>query len=136
MNGAAASIHIDGKKIAGKAFAFSPRGVFIGDRPEGNFIACGRKKDDFFAGRIDHFRIYRKVHDDFDALGPVPSALTQIQEAPKGDKKKGARRGGVWEFQKRLEYHTSADWEDRTTEEINDKAPPKMKKWLKDIRGY
>jgi len=135
MDGGTASIYIDGKKVAGKDFAFSPRMVFIGDRPEGNFIGCGRKKDDFFTGRLDHFRIYRKVHDKFDALGPAPFALTQTQQRPPEDKK-NARGKGVWEFQQRLKYHTSADWEDRTAEEIKDKVPPKMKKWLKDVRGY
>jgi len=80
MDGSAASIHIDGKRVARRAFAFSPRMVFIGDRAEGNFIACGRNRDEFFGGRMDHFRIYRKVHADFDAVGPPPLALTQIQE--------------------------------------------------------
>ena len=82
MDGATASLHVDGKPVARKAFAFRPRSVFIGDRAVGNFIACGRNRDEFFAGKIDHFRIYRKVHDDFSAAerGPVPSALTQMQD--------------------------------------------------------
>jgi len=42
----------------------------------------------------------------------------------------------VWEFQSKLKYHTSADWEDRTKEEIEGTAPPKMKKWLERVRGY
>ena len=54
--------------------------VFIGDRPEGNFIACARNKTEFFHGQLDHFRIYRKVHNDFDAVGAPPPALTQMQE--------------------------------------------------------
>ncbi len=77
MNGKTAAIFIDGKPAAKKAFAFSPREVFIGDRAEGNFIACRRGGKDFFAGKIDHFRIYRKVHADFEALGSAPAALTQ-----------------------------------------------------------
>jgi len=138
MNGSSASIYIDGKKTIEKDFAFSPRMVFIGDRPEGNFIACGRDKKAFFKGKVDYFRVYRKVHDDFDSLGPPPTALTQIQEAPKMDKnkKKPARRGGVVGFQEKLKYHTSADWEDRTPEEVKGKVPPRMKKWLEDVRGY
>ncbi len=80
MNGATASIHIDGKQVANGKFTFRPRDVFIGDRPEGNFIACARNKSEFFHGQIDHFRIYRKVHNDFDAVGPPPLALTQMQE--------------------------------------------------------
>jgi len=80
MDGATATIHVDGKQIAKKGFPFLPRSIFIGDRPEGNFIACGRNKKEFFQGRMDHFRIYRKVQEDFNALGPVPFALTQIQE--------------------------------------------------------
>jgi len=80
MDGAMASIRIDGKPVAGGKFEFRPRDVFIGDRPEGNFIACARNKSEFFKGQVDHFRIYRKVHNDFDAVGPPPSALTQLQE--------------------------------------------------------
>ncbi|MDP6522576.1 MAG: DUF6055 domain-containing protein [Kiritimatiellia bacterium] len=79
MDGSKASIYIDGKQVANSKFKFRPRDVFSGDRPEGNFIACGRNMDGFFRGRIDHFRIYRTVHEDFDALGPVPFPLTQLQ---------------------------------------------------------
>ena len=78
MNGSEASIHDDGKRVAKGAFRFRPRDVFIGDRAEGNFIGCDRNKARFFKGRMDYFRIYRKVHDDFDALGEVPLALTQV----------------------------------------------------------
>ena len=78
IDGKTASIYIDGKKVAGKAFAFAPRAVFIGDRPEGNFIARGRKKVDFFKGKMDYFRIYRQVRDDFDAIDFLPPALTQV----------------------------------------------------------
>jgi len=123
MDGKEASIYVDAKKVAKGKFEFRPRDVFIGDRPEGNFIACGRGKKAFFKGRIDHLRIYRKVHDNFDAIGRVPPALTQIPDAPKP----GA---------KSLRYHTSADWEDRTREEVEGKVPERMKKWLKDVRGY
>ena len=131
MDGSVASIHIGGKQAVKSSFAFSPREVFIGDLPEGNFIACGRNKDNFFEGRVDHFRIYRKVHNDFDALGPVPSSLTQQQEPPEEGKK-----NVTWEAQQRLVYHTTANWEDRTKEEIEGKAPQKMKDWLKRVRGY
>ncbi|NQT86465.1 hypothetical protein HQ560_06845, partial [bacterium] len=136
MDGSTASIHIDGKKAAGGEFAFSPRMAFAGDAPVGNFIGCSREKDIFFTGRIDHFRIYRAVHvalDDlpldgfftgrgeefrvrrkvretFDDQSPAPSALTQMQARPAED----AKDKGVWEFQSKLKYHTSADWEDRT----------------------
>ena len=64
-----ASITVDGKKVAHGKFEFRPRDVFIGDRPEGNFIACARDLRGFFQGKMDHFRIYRKVHGDFNALG-------------------------------------------------------------------
>ena len=88
MDGSTAAIHIDAKQVAKKGFAFSPRMVFIGDRPEGNFIACGRNKDKFFKGQIDHFRIYRKVHDDFDAVGPPPDALIQVPEWSEKDQQR------------------------------------------------
>jgi len=97
MDGSTASIHIDGKQVAKKDFAFRPRMVFMGDRPEGNFIACGRNRDGFFKGRMDHFRIYRKVHEDFSAIGPVPFALTQIQEWSEKDQE----RADEWEGRRR-----------------------------------
>ena len=93
MNGSTAWVHIDGKQVARKGLAFSPRMVFIGDRPEGNFIACSRNKDEFFKGRMDHFRIYRKVHDDFNAVGPPPSALIQMPEWSEKDQ----QRHDEWE---------------------------------------
>jgi len=115
MDGAAASIYIDGKQVARKAFPFSPRMVFIGDRPEGNFIACGRKKDEFFKGRMDHFRIYRKVHDDFNALGPAPYALTQVQEWSEKDQE----RHDAWEGRRRAkEAELRAGTYGRMQEEI------------------
>jgi len=54
MDGATASIHLDGKQVAQEACAFRPRDVFIGDSPEGNFIACSRNQDGFFTGRMDN----------------------------------------------------------------------------------
>jgi len=208
MNGSTASIYVDGKRVANKGFAFSPRMVFIGDRPEGNFIACGRDKSEFFAGKMDHFRIYRKVHKDFDAVGAPPPALTvmsewsektqkrhqdwekrrkakeaEIRAGKYGEIQKEIRkvqrdkaidatrrnarirqlqkeaqavrenalksaglsgrnpylgRSSAWmyEFQKSLKYHTTADWDHRTKQEIEGKVPPEMKKWLRDVRGY
>jgi hypothetical protein len=88
MNGTTASVYIDGKQVARKAFAFSPRSVFIGDRAEGNFIARGRNRSDFFAGKMDYFRIYRTVHKDFEALGSAPFAITQLQEWSQDDQQK------------------------------------------------
>jgi hypothetical protein len=163
---------------------------------------------------MDYFRIYRKVHDDFDSLGPPPFALTQMQEWSEDDQqradewegrrrakeaelsagrygeiqneirqlqeekriedasaeeraKRDARIGRLQkeanelrdnalrsahllgrnpypgkgaarlkDFQQRLEYHASADWEDRTPEEVAGTAPPKMKEWLLRVRGY
>ncbi|MBL7220093.1 MAG: hypothetical protein ISS69_08260 [Phycisphaerae bacterium] len=203
MDGRAASIYLDGKQVAKKGFAFSPRSVFIGDRPEGNFIACGRNKDEFFAGKMDHFRIYRKVHKDFDAIGPPPSALVMMsewsektqqrhdewQERRKAkdaelrtgkygqmqkeiaqlrrEKAPGARiealrkqaetlrenalksaglsgrnpylgtnAAKLYEFQKSLKYHTTADWDHRTKSQKEGKIPDKTRKWLKRVRGY
>jgi len=98
MDGATAVIYVDGKQVAQKAFAFSPRSVFTGDRVEGNFIACSRNKDDFFAGRMDHFRIYRAVHKDFDALGSVPFAVTQLQEWSEPDQ----RKADAWEAKRNI----------------------------------
>jgi len=88
MDGRQAAIHIDGKQVAKNAFAFRPRMVFIGDRPEGNFIACSRNKDEFFRGRMDHFRIYRKVHDEFSEIGPPPLPLTRLQEWSEKDQQR------------------------------------------------
>jgi len=78
INGSTASIHVDGKPIAKGAFPFRPRDVFLGDEPEGNFIACGRNGGGFFEGRIDHFRIYRKTHEDFYAIGQRPPDADEL----------------------------------------------------------
>ena len=109
--------------MAKNAFAFSPHSVFLRDRPEGNFIACGRNKNEFFAGKMDHFRIYRKVHNDFDAVGPPPPALTQIPESSDN-------------FHQSLKYHTTADWDYRIQGEKEGEIPTKAKKWLLRVRGY
>ena len=78
LNSSNASICLDGKQIAQGPFPFRPRDVFIGDRPEGNFIACGRNKTDFFKGSIDHFRVYRTTHKNFDAIGKPDPNLQQL----------------------------------------------------------
>jgi hypothetical protein len=39
-------------------------------------------------------------------------------------------------FQENLEYHTTADWDDRTREEVAGKVTPEMKEWLLRVRGY
>jgi len=122
LDGATAAIYLDGERLVNADFPFRPRSVFIGDRPEGNFIACGRQRSAFFKGRMDHFRIYRTVHEDFDALGPVPYP--------------GRQAAQVRSFQDTLVWHTSADWDYRTPEEVKGTAPPKMMKWLKRVRGY
>ena len=214
MDGKTASIYIDGTQVAKGKFEFRPRDVFIGDRPEGNFIACGRDKKDFFSGRMDHFRIYRKVHKDFSALGEAPFPLTQtitpesiakakklsddwekfkkvrwaelnktsgydamtekikaLDELKKKTKSKDeiarieAKKkqlakdrhaiwwqnlraiggnpyssltggAGIMRFQQNVKHHTTIDWDTRVPEEASGKAPPKMKKWLKMVRGY
>jgi len=97
MDGTTASICIDGKQVARKACGFSPRMVFTGDRPEGNFIARGRDASEFFAGKMDHFRIYRKVHKDFNTIGPPPNALTQMADWSEKDQE----RHDAWEGRRR-----------------------------------
>jgi hypothetical protein len=98
MDGSNAAIYLDGKKVAGGEFGFRPRDVFIGDRAEGNFIACGRKRDQFFEGWMDHLRIYREVHDDFDSLVLRPFALTQVLEWSEKDQ----HRVDAWEARKKV----------------------------------
>jgi len=47
--------------------------------------------------------------------------------------------GGAAELkriQQEVIYHTTADWEHRTPEEVEGRAPPKMKRWLEEVRGY
>ena len=135
MDGTKASICVDGKQIAHGAFTFRPRDVFIGDRPEGNFIACSRNKKACFKGRLDHFRIYRAVHHDFAAVGPPPAALTQVPDLTDKDKE-GSRAATIHAAQHNFVYHTTANWEARTAEEMAGKVPPKLKQWFKDVRGY
>ena len=39
-------------------------------------------------------------------------------------------------FQKTLSYHSTADWDHRTREEVSGAVPPKMKNWLLRVRGF
>ena len=97
LDGTTAAIYLDGKELAKGAFAFRPRDVFGGDRAEGNFIACGRNQDLFFKGLMDHFRIYREVHENFGALDPAPFALTQVQEWSENDQE----RADTWDARRK-----------------------------------
>jgi hypothetical protein len=115
MDGAKASIYAGGKALATGKFEFRPCDVFPGDRPVGNFIACGRNKDAFFKGKLDHLRVYRQVHDDFGSLGAPPSALLQGRD---------------------FEYHTTVDWDHRIGPEISGNLSPVIKEWLPRVRGY
>jgi len=115
MNGSDASIYIDSKRAAKGAFGFRPRDVFMGDRAEGNFIGCGRNKGDFFKGRMDYFRIYRKTHDDFDAIGEVPPPLTQVVSKEACDralelslKLAGSKRAVEWKKRQAAKYQELA----------------------------
>ena len=38
-------------------------------------------------------------------------------------------------FQKTLGYHSTADWDHRTREEVSGAVPPKMKNWLLRVSG-
>jgi len=214
MDGSRASIYMDGKPAAKGKFAFRPRNVFIGDRPEGNFIACRRNGDRFFKGKMDHFRVYRKAHEDFSDLDKPPFPMVRIvsgkliekgkQLADEWDKRARERRAKLDESsgynawgkkiealeakrkqaksdaeraaldkrikqekqarhqlwwrnkraiggnpysglangararrsQQNLVYHTKVDWDGRLREEIAGKVTPRMKEWLKKVRGY
>ena len=48
----------------------------------------------------------------------------------------GSDAARLKEFQRKMIYHSTADWDDRTREEVAGKAPPKMKEWLERVRGY
>jgi len=59
-----------------------------------------------------------------------------------GDVENYRDKAAVWlhamydrDFQQSLAYHTTADWEDRTPEEVAGTAPLKMKQWLLRVRG-
>jgi hypothetical protein len=98
MDGLTAAIYVDDKELANGEFAFRPRDVFGGDRAEGNFIGCSRNRDRFFKGLMDHFRIYREVHENFGALDPAPFALTQVQEWTDADQ----HRADTWEARRKV----------------------------------
>jgi hypothetical protein len=38
-------------------------------------------------------------------------------------------------FQKTFGYHSTADWDHRTRDEVSGAVPPKMKNWLLRVRG-
>jgi len=48
----------------------------------------------------------------------------------------GRGEARMLQAQLNLTYHSTADWENRTPEEVDGTAPPKLKKWLKEVRGY
>jgi hypothetical protein len=98
LDGSNAAIYVDDKELANGEFAFRPRDVFGGDRAEGNFIGCSRNRDRFFKGLMDHFRIYREVHDNFGALDPAPFALTQLSEWSENDQE----RADIWEARRKV----------------------------------
>jgi len=137
MDGAEASIYLDGKQVAKGKFKLRPRDVFRPDRPEGNFIACGRRENRFFKGRMDHFRIYRKVHKDFDAIEPPPSPILQICErSVKYGKGQGGKSPKSKDPLKNAVFHTTVDWDNRLREEIKGEVTETMNKWLKKVRGH
>jgi len=115
LDGENASISIDGKQAAKGRFQFRAGDVFIGDRPEGNFIACGRDQSGFFQGKMDHFRIYRKVHEDFASLGRVPFPLLRLitKESVEQAKELSAA-WEKWRDQRRLELNKEFGYDDYT----------------------
>ena len=42
----------------------------------------------------------------------------------------------IKEFQQSVKYHSTADWDHRTREEVSGAVPPKMKNWLLRVRGF
>jgi hypothetical protein len=86
---------------------------------------------------MDHFRIYRKVHADFKAIGPAPSAILQIPErSVKYKQDTGGDTAKKRDSRNNVVYHTTADWDNRLREEVKGEVPETMKKWLKRVRGY
>ncbi|MHC4202907.1 MAG: hypothetical protein ACYSU0_23205 [Planctomycetota bacterium] len=47
-----------------------------------------------------------------------------------------ARGDRIQKDQQNLVYHTTADWDGRTREEIEGKVTPEMKEWLARVRGH
>jgi hypothetical protein len=62
--------------------------------------------------------------------------MQEFSDEDKQNTNGGGVQRNIWDFQQRLKYHTTADWEDRTPEEVNGEAPPKMEEWLLRVRGY
>jgi hypothetical protein len=48
----------------------------------------------------------------------------------------GWEAAALHDFQSKLEYRTSPDWDYRIKQEVDGTAPQKMKDWLKRTRGY
>ena len=116
MDGSKASIYIDSKSAATGKFEFRPRDVFLGDRAEGSFIGCGRGEAGFFKGKIDYFRIYRQVREDFDAIDFLPPALTQVV-----DKESCARAGRL--AVKLAAGKGASEWARRREEKVKALSP-------------
>jgi len=75
----------------------------------------------------------KKLHDESNALRT--GALRKARLLGRNPYP-GRHATGISNFQRRIVYRTSADWDDRTPEEARNKAPEKMKKWLKRVRGF
>ncbi len=48
----------------------------------------------------------------------------------------GAEAAESWDHQQNLTYHTTADWDTGTREEIEGRVTPTFKNWLLRVRGY
>jgi len=46
----------------------------------------------------------------------------------------GQEAARLKQFQESLEFHTSADWDYRTREELRGEVPEKMRRWLLRVR--
>jgi hypothetical protein len=79
------------------------------------------------AGRIEELRK--------DSRALLNNALKEARLFG-GNPYPGAEAAEVKRIQQEVIYRTTADWEDRTREEVEGRAPPKMKRWLEEVRGY
>ena len=103
-------------------------------------LAAARKAVDDQRKRLDQSAQMTELLSRIDSLKKEKSVLRIkfLKDAKLAGRNPypGADAAKLWNFQQNMVYHKSADWNDRTKEEVADKVTPRLKEWLLRVRGY
>jgi len=116
-----------------------------------------RRKDDFANVAKEITAAEKAIEDEkkrierekSKELGEIASRIEKLQQQSNDLWRETLSKAGLsrnpyggmadvnrMQYQQNLEYHTTADWDERTREEISGKVTPTMKEWLLRVRGY